>query len=49
VDMILHGADTPAPGTLGAITVDLLDAAYQSAASGQKIAVRRHDTATVGQ
>ena len=47
VDMILEGADTPAPGTLGAITVDLLDAAYQSAESGQKVTVRRRDAATV--
>lgn len=45
VDMILLGGDTPAPGTLGAITVDLLDAAYQSAASGRKIAVPHHDVA----
>jgi predicted dehydrogenase len=48
VDMILHGADTPAPGTVGAITVDLLDAAYQAAASGRKVAVQHHEAAAVG-
>jgi predicted dehydrogenase len=47
VDMIVEGADTPAPGTLGAITVDLLDAAYQSAATGQKVVVRPHDAGEV--
>ena len=45
VDMIVQGAETPCPGTLGAITVDLLDAAYQSAASGRKIDVVPHDIA----
>jgi predicted dehydrogenase len=48
VDMIVQGVDTPAPGTLGAITVDLLDAAYQSAATGQKVAVQPHDAVTAG-
>jgi predicted dehydrogenase len=48
VDMILQGTDTPAPGTLGAITVDLLDAAYQSATTGQKVAVHQHHAETVG-
>jgi predicted dehydrogenase len=48
VDMIVQGVDTPAPGTLGAITVDLLDAAYQSAATGQKVAVQPHAAVTAG-
>ncbi len=48
VDMIVQGVDTPAPGTLGAITVDLLDAAYQSAATGQKVAVHPYDAVTAG-
>ncbi|GAC1526922.1 MAG: hypothetical protein NVS2B16_35080 [Chloroflexota bacterium] len=49
VDMIMHGVGTPAPGEVGAITVDLLDAAYTSVQTGQKVAVQRHDVATVGQ
>ncbi len=44
VDMIVSGADTAAPGTLGAITVDLLDAAYRSAASGEKVVIERHES-----
>ncbi len=40
VDLILGGTDTCGPGEIGAITVDLLDAAYRSASSGQKVEVR---------
>ena len=39
VDLILGGTDTCGPAEIGAITVDLLDAAYRSAGSGQKVAV----------
>jgi predicted dehydrogenase len=39
VDLILGGTDTCGPAGIGAITVDLLDAAYRSAGSGQKVAV----------
>lgn len=47
VDMIRAGAETEAPGELGAITVDLLDAAYRSARTGQKVEVAQHDPASV--
>lgn len=47
VDMITVGAETPAPGELGAITVDLLDAAYRSAQTGRKVEVSQRDAATV--
>ncbi|MGI8826451.1 MAG: Gfo/Idh/MocA family protein [Chloroflexota bacterium] len=43
VDMITRGVGTPAPGELGAVAVDLLDAAYRSAETGQKVLVSRHD------
>jgi predicted dehydrogenase len=46
VEMIVSGAELPSPGSLGAITVDLLDAAYRSAASGQKEIVEEHDPVT---
>jgi predicted dehydrogenase len=36
-DLILGGNETCGPGEIGAITVDLLDAAYQSAQSGKKV------------
>lgn len=47
VDMIIGGAETAGPGELGAITVDLLDAAYTSARTGEKVTVQKRDTAVV--
>jgi len=40
VDLILGGLDTCGPAEIGAISVDLLDAAYRSAGSGQEVIVR---------
>jgi predicted dehydrogenase len=45
VDMIVDGAETSGPGEIGAIAVDLLDAVYRSAGTGQKIAVPHHEPA----
>lgn len=41
-DLILGGGSTCGSGEIGAITVDLLDAAYRSARTGSKVEVRRH-------
>ena len=40
VDLILGGTETCGPAELGAITVDLLEAAYRSAASGSAVRVQ---------
>lgn len=45
VDVIADGAETSGPAEIGAITVDLLDAAYRSASTGQKVEVPQHELA----